>query len=92
MNSDNFYLYAIVCHKESRIYVGISQNVERRIQEHNSGKVSSTKYYAPWVLFYKEVAGKATEARKLEKHYKSAAGKRKLHKILKSLNSGSLPD
>jgi len=70
--------------KDERIYVGISQDVNRRIIEHNSGKVFSTKAFTPWQLFYSQVIGSAEEARKREKYYKSASGKRKLRKFLKS--------
>lgn len=90
MNNNDFFIYSIVSLIDNRIYVGISQNVEQRIREHNAGKVSSTKHFVPWVKFFTQFAGNAPEARKLEKYYKSAAGKRKLRKILGSLNPGSL--
>ncbi|MCX6302866.1 MAG: GIY-YIG nuclease family protein [Bacteroidia bacterium] len=92
MNSGIFFVYAIVSKKDNRIYVGISQNVDKRIIEHNNGKVFSTKPFIPWLLFHSELAGKAEEARKKEKYFKTAAGKKRLRKVLKSLNSGSLPD
>jgi putative endonuclease len=92
MNSGNFYVYAIVSIKDNRIYVGISQNINRRINEHNDGKVFSTKSFIPWKLFYSEYIGALVMARKREKYFKSASGKRKLRKILESINSGSLPD
>ena len=91
MNGINFYIYAIVSLIDNRIYVGMSQNVEQRIREHNAGKVSSTKHFVPWVNFFTQFAGNATEAGKLEKYYKSAAGKRRLRKIPDFLKPGSLP-
>jgi putative endonuclease len=39
--------------KTLRFYVGMTENLERRLIEHNSGKTQSTKPYAPWVLFIK---------------------------------------
>ena len=92
MTEDKFYVYAMFSQVDNRIYVGMSQNVSSRIQQHNAGKVTSTKHFVPWVLFFKQYAGNATEARLLEKYYKSATGKRKLRKILESLKPGSLPD
>jgi putative endonuclease len=91
MKSDPFYIYAIVSSR-SRIYVGMSQDIDRRIIEHNTGKVFSTKPYIPWTKFFEEIVGSADQARLLEKYYKSAAGKRKLRGILKTLDSGSLPE
>jgi len=92
MIEDNFYVYAIFSQVDNRIYVGMSQNVSGRIQQHNAGKVTSTKHFVPWVLFFTQYAGSATEARLLEKYFKSATGKRKLRKILEPLNPGTLPD
>jgi len=71
MTEDKFYVYAIFSQVDNRIYVGMSQNVSGRIQQHNAGKVTSTKHYVPWVLFFTQYAGNATEARLLEKYYKS---------------------
>ncbi len=80
-----FYIYALVSHRDNRIYVGMSQDVLRRLNEHNKGKVKSTKPFAPWDLFFSEEAGNAIQARALEKYYKSASGKRKLRAILSNL-------
>ena len=83
MKPHNYFVYAIVSMKDNRIYVGISEDVDRRINEHNKGRVSSTKAYIPWTLFYSEFTGAAKKAREMEIYYKSAAGKRKLRRILK---------
>ena len=92
MDPEAFYVYAIVSMKDNRIYVGISRNVEKRVIEHNDRKIFSTKAFIPWLLFYSEAIGNSSEARKKEKYFKTASGKRKLRKILYHLNSGSLPD
>jgi putative endonuclease len=55
--------------------------MERRIQEHNSGKGRSTKLYAPFRLIYSEKVGIRVEARKREKYLKSGIGKEFLKKI-----------
>ncbi|MCD6555714.1 MAG: GIY-YIG nuclease family protein, partial [Bacteroidales bacterium] len=49
-----WWVYAIQSEKDNRIYVGMSKDVDRRISEHNSKKVRSTKYYVPWTIIYKE--------------------------------------
>jgi len=92
MIENKFYVYAIFSLVDNRIYVGMSQDVPNRIQEHNAGKVTSTKHFIPWVLFFSQLGGNTSEARKLEKYFKIAAGKRKLKKFLNALNPGSLPD
>jgi len=78
-----WYIYAIYSKVSDIIYVGMSETPERRLQEHNSGKVRSTKAHTPWYCFYIEEAATDTEqSRKREKYYKSAAGKRFLRKEL----------
>lgn len=57
------------------IYVGITNNLEKRLKEHNSGKVISTKSYRPLKLMYSENIDDYKSGRKLEKYYKSNSGK-----------------
>lgn len=76
-----YYVYAIKSIKDGRIYVGLSSNIERRILEHNSGYVFSTKGFRPWKLIYKEEAINRKEARIREKYFKSGFGKELLKSI-----------
>jgi len=85
-----WYVYAIYSKSFNRIYVGMSEEPERRLKEHNKRKVKSTRPYVIWKIVMKKEAGTSKEARRLEKYYKSAAGKRRIKKIIESL--GSLPD
>ncbi|MGB4843016.1 MAG: GIY-YIG nuclease family protein [Ferruginibacter sp.] len=63
------------------IYVGMSNNVSRRILEHNAGENKSTKAYKPFILIYTETFATRIEAREKEKYLKSGIGK----EYLKSL-------
>jgi len=76
-----YFVYAIKSKKDNRIYVGISNNVARRIKEHNLGKTPSTKFYIPWILIYKRIFNSRFEARKEEKRLKSGYGKEFLKTI-----------
>ncbi len=69
-----FFVYAIKSEKDGRIYVGFTNNLERRILEHNQGKTKSTKGYVPWVLVYRETVDTMEIARKREKYLKSGIG------------------
>jgi putative endonuclease len=53
----------------------LTDNVERRLKEHNSGKTSSTKFYAPWALIFVEKFDTRLEARKREIYLKGGSGK-----------------
>ena len=78
-------VYILWSLKSPRTYTGISENIDRRCQQHNAGKVSSTKKYMPWKIIYSECAGAHGNALKREKYYKSSDGRRKLKLLLESL-------
>ena len=69
-------VYIIFSTKHRRSYVGISEDVDRRLAEHNRGSVKSTRPYVPWILIYTETLDSVPEARIREKYLKSAAGRR----------------
>lgn len=76
-----FFVYAIKSVVRNYIYVGMTNNVNRRFTEHNNGENRSTKAYKPFVLIYTEVFPTRIEAREKEKYLKSGIGK----EYLKSL-------
>lgn len=75
---DIYYVYAIISSIDGRIYVGMSDDPERRLTEHNSVRAKSTKAFKPWKLFFSRKTNNRKEARELEKYYKSGTGKEKL--------------
>ena len=72
-------VYVLKSLKDNNYYVGMSENVNRCIKEHNTGKVRSTKSRIPFKLIYVEKFTEIASARKHEKYLKSAAGRRYLH-------------
>lgn len=76
-----FFVYAIKSEVRYYIYVGMTNNVDRRVLEHNNGENRSTKAYKPFVLIYIEAFPSRIEARVKEKYLKSGIGK----EYLKSL-------
>lgn len=69
-------VYILKSLTDGSYYVGMSDNTERRLEEHNRGKVTSTKSKIPWEKIYEEEYGNRIEARQREKYLKSAAGRR----------------
>lgn len=61
--------------------MGITDNVNRRLMEHNSGKNNSTSFYKPFNLIYSEKCNDYKEARKREKFLKSGQGRKFLDKL-----------
>ncbi|HBH19544.1 MAG TPA: endonuclease, partial [Candidatus Peribacter riflensis] len=71
-----YFAYVLHSLTADRQYVGISAHPERRLQEHNAGKVKSTRGYRPWQFLLKERYPDRLAARQREKYLKSAAGRR----------------
>ena len=76
-----YFVYAIKSLERNYIYVGMTDNPERRLQQHNSGKGKATKPFAPFRMIYLEKVGTREQARKREKYLKSGVGKEFLKKI-----------
>ena len=60
---------------EKLIYVGMTQDVTKRLEEHNSGKSYYTKRGTNWKMVYSETFDSSEEVRKREKYFKNTAGK-----------------
>lgn len=78
-----YFVYAITSEARNYIYVGITSNVDRRLQEHNNGENRSTKAYRPFNLIFKEIFESRLEARAREKYLKSGSGKEFLRTLIK---------
>ncbi len=79
----NWHVYILYSSRYQRSYVGISEDVDRRLTDHNRGYVQSTRPYLPWQLVYVEAMKSREEARAREKYLKSSAGRRWRKKYIK---------
>ena len=57
-----------------RCYIGVTQNMELRLKEHNSGNSLYTKRYAPWQLETYIVFRNKQRAGEFERYLKSGSG------------------
>jgi len=71
-----YCVYAIKSAVTDRIYIGQSNCLERRLREHNYGRVKSTKFETPWDLFALEYVEHQARARWLERRLKKSKGMR----------------
>ena len=69
---------------EKLIYVGMTQDVTKRLEEHNSGKSYYTKRGTNRKMVYSETFDSSEEARKREKYFKSGFGRRFLRNRVKT--------
>jgi putative endonuclease len=61
-----YYVYLLQSRKFFRVYIGSTGDLRKRFYEHNHGKVTSTKAYAPYNLIYYEAYVSRFDARKRE--------------------------
>ena len=79
-----FYIYILKSLKDDKTYVGYTNNLDRRIAEHNSGKNLATKNRIPLELLFYENFETSQEARKRELYWKNGGGRRKLKEFFKN--------
>jgi putative endonuclease len=76
-------IYVLQSAKDNNLYIGCTSNLEKRISEHNKGRVKSTKSRRPFHLIYSEMFEDKYEAFFTERFYKSAKGKKELQLKIK---------
>lgn len=79
-----YYVYVLYSLVDNKFYTGYTKNVEKRVIEHNSKKVTSTKHRAPFVLVYYEACLNEKDALHREKYLKTTYGKRYIKNRLKN--------
>jgi len=77
----NNFVYVLLSLKDQKRYIGLTNNLERRFNEHNSGQVKATKYRKPFKLIYSESFDNRSEAALREKFFKTGKGREYLKKI-----------
>ncbi|MDD5116426.1 MAG: GIY-YIG nuclease family protein [Candidatus Omnitrophica bacterium] len=65
-----YHVYLLKSKKNGILYIGYTNNVERRLKEHNSGLVEYTRKYMPWEIVYYESFFSLVDAKKREKSLK----------------------
>ncbi len=76
-----YFVYVIKSIKYQKYYTGHTNDIERRLKEHNSGKTKSIKLYTPFELIYIEKYFTRADAIKRERYLKSGSGREFLKTI-----------
>ena len=76
-----YYVYAIKSKNHKYIYVGLTNNLERRFNQHNEWREITTRSYRPFEIIYKECCETRMKARNREKYLKSWIWKEFLKKL-----------
>ncbi|MDZ7798875.1 MAG: GIY-YIG nuclease family protein [Patescibacteria group bacterium] len=78
-----YYLYILKSTINNSYYIGSCEDLTKRLNQHNKGKVKSTKRYIPWKIVYTETFKYLSKARKREKQIKSWKKRKAIEKLIK---------
>ncbi len=79
-----YYVYVLRSKKDKKNYTGYTSNLKKRMEEHQNGKVESTKYRRPFDLVYFEGCLDSKDARRREIYLKTTYGKRFIKNRIKN--------
>jgi len=73
-----FFVYMLKSINKNWYYIGLTNNLSKRIKQHNLKKVRSTMAHTPFKLVYSKSFNTRLEARDYEKFLKIRCNKEKL--------------
>lgn len=68
------YVYIIKSINYDEIYNGVTKDLQRRFNEHNSGHTKHTSKFAPWILITYTAFKNENMALNFEKYLKTGSG------------------
>ncbi len=71
-----YFVYVLWSASGHRFYIGISEDPETRLQQHNNGRSRWTSRYCPWKLVWQEEHEDYSSARQRELQLKKQKGGR----------------
>lgn len=69
-----FYVYVLESSRDGKLYIGYTNDLKRRIAEHDEAKGNSTRYRLPLNLVYYEAYASQTDAKNREFRLKNSVG------------------
>jgi putative endonuclease len=73
-----YYVYILYSETLEKKYIGMTDDLKRRVEEHNRGKSIFTRTGDKWKLIYYEAFLNKTDARREELFLKSGKGRERL--------------
>lgn len=78
-----FCVYVLKSQKDGLLYIGFTTDLHRRLTEHICGESDATAPRRPFDLIYCEFHTSKSDALRREGYFKTSAGKRTLHLMLR---------
>ena len=80
----SYYIYILESQKDKGFYIGVTSDIKRRLEEHNSGLSKSTKPRQPFKLVRVEEFPDSKSAYNRERFLKSKKSSKIIRKIIES--------
>ncbi len=78
------FVYVLCSEKDGKLYIGLTNDLTRRLEEHNTGRVLSTKGRRPMKILRVEEYYDRKQAAEREKFLKTGQGRELLKKIIEA--------
>ena len=78
-----YYVYVLQSMKDLNYYIGFTNDLRRRMEDHQVGKSFATAPRRPFKLIYYEACLSNADARRREKYFKDTSGRRYLAQRLR---------
>ncbi len=92
---DTFFVYILYSSTADKYYVGHTNDIQRRLGEHNDNSANSSKFCSkngPWQLVYYEADFPTrSEAASREKQIKAWKSRKKIESLINSCRSVGIP-
>lgn len=79
-----YYVYVLLSLKDKKLYIGFSEDIKKRLADHNAGRNTSTKPRRPFELIYYEAHFSKEDAFRREAYFKTTKGKATLKQMLRA--------
>ena len=77
-----FHVYILRSRRNGRLYTGSTDNLERRVAEHNSGRSKATRFTGPFDLLHSESFDSRSAAVARERYLKTGLGRQEIIRLL----------
>ncbi|MBI3115681.1 MAG: GIY-YIG nuclease family protein [Candidatus Kerfeldbacteria bacterium] len=78
----SFTVYILQSTKTKRYYTGVTSDLGKRLQRHNTGRNTSTRGRGPWKIVYQEAFETKSQALKRERQIKRYKGGKAFYNLL----------
>ena len=82
MTTDTPYYVYVIRNPHGQLYIGSTDDLDRRIQQHQQGEARWTRHRGPWTLVSSEVFPSRANAMRRERHLKRGRANQQLREQL----------